>query len=65
MDPLLDPRVLGVEDVDPVLGNSDAVLVDVVVAVPSNVVSLVNHQGGETQTSAGLLSITMTFIFSL
>lgn len=50
MNPLLNARVFGMENVDPVLGHPDAVLVDVVVAVPPDVVPLVNHQGGETQT---------------
>ena len=42
------------EDVDPILGDSDAVLVDVVVAVPPNVLPLVDHQGGETEARTGL-----------
>ena len=54
LDPLLDPGILGVEDVDPILGNPDAVLVDVVVAVPPDVLPLVDHQRGETQARAGL-----------
>ena len=41
---LLDPVVLCVEDVYAVERGSDAVLVDVVVAVPPDVVPLVQHQ---------------------
>ena len=55
LDPLLDPGILGVEDVDPILGNPDAVLVDVVVAVPADVGALVDHQRGQTQAGTGLL----------
>jgi hypothetical protein len=38
---LFDLVVLGVEDVDPVLGGPDPVLVDEVVAVAANVITLV------------------------
>ena len=57
LHPLLHPGKLGMEDVDSILGNPDAVLVDVVVAVPPNVLPLLDHQGGETQTRTGLQSL--------
>ncbi len=41
---LFDLVVLGVEDVDPVLGGPDPMLVDEVVAVAANVIPLVQHQ---------------------
>ena len=47
------------EDVDSILGDPDAVLVDVVVAVPPNVVPLLDHQGGETQARTGLQSLSL------
>ncbi len=46
---LFDLVVLGVEDVDPVLGGPDPVLVYEVVAVAANVIPLVQHQDA-TQT---------------
>ena len=44
LDILLDPVMLGVEDVDPVLGCSDAMLIYIVIAVATYMVSLVNNQ---------------------
>jgi hypothetical protein len=41
---LFDLVVLGVEDVDPVLGGPDPVLVNEVVAVAADVIPLVQHQ---------------------
>ena len=55
LDVLLHPRVLGVEDVDPVERDPDPVLVNVVVAVAPYVIPLVYDEGGEAQLTAGPL----------
>ena len=55
LDVVLHPGVLGVEDVDTVERDPDAVLVNVVVAVSPDVIPLVYDEGGETQLTAGPL----------
>ena len=56
LDILLDPVMLGVEDVDPVLGCSDAMLIYIVIAVATYMVSLVNNQ------ALGLIISTTTLV---
>eukprot|EP00982_Pelagococcus_subviridis_P012426 31174-Pelagococcus_subviridis.AAC.4 len=55
LDVLPDARVLGVEQVRAVLGRADAVLRDVIVAVPADVISLVDDDGGHPELGAASL----------
>lgn len=53
---LPDALVLGVEQVHAVLGDTEAVLVDKVVAVAADVVALVDHERGKAQLPRRTLS---------
>ena len=59
---ILDSVVLGVEDVDPVERGADTMLVNVIVTVPANVLSLVNNQ---TLQSSSYITITIRPSLSL
>ena len=44
LDILLDSVMLGVEDMDPILGCSDPVFIYIVITVPTYMISLVYYQ---------------------